>query len=207
MSKVIITGATGMVGKGVVLECLEDDRIKKVLVINRSSLELKHPKLEEVLLPHFTELHCIQSKLKDYDACFFCMGVSAVGMTEERYTQITYSITKVFVDVLYAQNPSIIFNYVSGEGTDSSEKGKTMWARVKGKTENMVFRKGFTDAYAFRPGFIIPEKGITSNTRMYRVTYLILRPFFPLFKKMKHPWQGNLTHRGMIIGGNLELSE
>ena len=159
MEKVIITGATGMVGKGVMLECLESSKIEEVLVINRTSLGMQHPKLIEILLQDFQNVSSLKEKLSGYDACFFCMGVSVIGLSEEDYLRITYLTTKSFVDTLYQINPNMVFNYVSGAGTDSSENGGTMWARVKGKTENMIFGKGFKDAYAFRPGAIIPEKG------------------------------------------------
>jgi len=183
MEKVIITGATGMVGKGVMLECLESSKIEEVLVINRTSLGMQHPKLIEILLQDFQNVSSLKEKLSGYDACFFCMGVSVIGLSEEDYLRITYLTTKSFVDTLYQINPNMVFNYVSGAGTDSSENGGTMWARVKGKTENMIFGKGFKDAYAFRPGAIIPEKGIKSKTVWYNAIYVLMRPFFPLFKK------------------------
>lgn len=183
--KVIITGSTGMVGQGVLLECLADARIEKVLMINRSSLDIQHPKLEEILLKDFTQIAEHKNNLVGYDACFFCMGVSSIGMDEEKYSAITFDTVKAFVDVLIETSPQLVFNYVSGTGTDSSEKGKTMWARVKGKTENYVLDKGFANAYAFRPGFIIPEKGIKSKTGWYNTAYVILRPFFGLLKKSK----------------------
>lgn len=186
MKKVIITGTSGMVGKAVLLECLEDDRIEKVLIINRKSIGLRHQKLAEVILSNFNDLPSIQNEITEYDACFYCMGVSASGMTEEKYGQITYDITKLFVDTMFSQNPTMVFNYISGEGTDSTENGKIMWARVKGKTENMIFNKGFKDAYIFRAGMILPEKGITSNTRLYRWSYIITKPLFPLFRRMKN---------------------
>lgn len=185
MKKVIITGATGMVGKGVLLECLDHESISEVLVINRSSLGMEHPKLKEILLKDFAQLETVQNQLKGYDACFFCMGVSVLGLNEESYTQITYNITKKFTDVLYALNPNMVFNYVSGAGTDSTEKGRSMWARVKGRTENYVLNKGFKDAYAFRPGGIIPERGIKSRTGWYNAFYVLTRPLFPLMKKSK----------------------
>lgn len=186
MSKVIITGSTGMVGKGVLLECLESPQIEKVLVINRNTLNMQHPKLEEILLPDFMKIDDLRDQLRGFDACFFCMGVSALGMDEETYYRITYSTTRAFVDVLYELNPKMVFTYVSGAGTDSSEKGRLMWARVKGKTENMVLNQGFRDAYAFRPGFIIPEKGIKARTNWYSAFYAISRPLFPLLKKSKY---------------------
>ncbi|MCR9248953.1 MAG: NAD-dependent epimerase/dehydratase family protein [bacterium] len=181
--KVIITGSTGMVGKGVLYESLENDLIEKVLVINRSSLGMNHEKLQEIILSDLSQIDTVKDQLQGYDACFFCLGISVLGLNEDQYTKITYDITKAFVDTLYESNPEMVFNYVSGTGTDSSEKGKTMWARVKGRTENMVLSKGFKDAYAFRPGMIIPEKGIRSRTGWYNAIYVIMRPFFPLFKK------------------------
>ncbi|WP_435578472.1 epimerase [Gilvibacter sp.] len=183
MHHVIITGSTGMVGKGVLLECLDSEQIASVLVINRSSLGITHPKLKELLLPDFMQLAEHGEMLKGYDGCFFCMGVSVVGLNEAKYTAITYDITKVFADVLFELNPNMVFNYVSGTGTDSTATGRVMWARVKGKTENYILEKGFKDAYAFRPGMIIPERGIKSSTGWYNAIYVILRPFFGWFKK------------------------
>ena len=186
MKKVIITGSTGMVGKGVLLECLDSPKIEKVLVINRSSVQIEHPKLKEILLNDFTQVASIAEALKGYDACFFCMGVSAVGMNEKTYTAITYDVARSFADVLYGSNPEMTFNYVSGSGTDSTEQGRSMWARVKGRTENYILKKGFKNAYAFRPGMIIPERGIRSRTGWYNGIYMIMRPFFGLLKRSKN---------------------
>jgi nucleoside-diphosphate-sugar epimerase len=186
MKKVIIVGSTGMVGKGVLIQCLESTKIEEVLVVNRNSLNRVHPKLKEILLKDFLNIGSRKDDFIGFDACFYTMGVSSVGMSEENYSIITYNITKAFVDAMYDANPNMVFNYVSGVGTDSSEKGRTMWARVKGKTENMIFARGFMDAYAFRPGAIIPEKGIKSKTGWYNMLYVILRPFFPLVKKLKN---------------------
>ena len=182
--KAIITGASGMVGKGVLIECLESSDVESVLIINRKPLAITHPKLTEVLLSNFTKFDTIASELKGYNACFHCMGVSSIGKGEEEFNRFTYTMTKSLVDTLAAISTNLVFNYVSGTGTDSSEKGKIMWARVKGKTENMIFHTGFKDAYAFRPGAIIPEKGIKSKTSWYNAAYVILKPLFPFFKKM-----------------------
>ena len=182
--KIIVTGATGMVGKGVLLECLEDERIEEVLSISRRSLEMQHPKLKELLHQDFTQFETVKEQLSGYDACFHCMGVSAVGKTEEEYTRLTYTVTKSLADVCYANNPAFVFNYVSGTGTDTREKSRQMWARVKGKTENYVLDKGFAKAWMFRPGFIIPEKGIESSTGWYNTIYGILKPFFGWLKKL-----------------------
>ena len=184
--KVIITGSTGMVGKGVLYECLDRIEVEEVLVINRRTLNMEHPKLKEVLHQDFTDINAIRTHLNGYDACFFCMGVSSIGMNEETFSRITYDTASHFVDVLFEINPNMVFNYVSGTGTDSSEKGRIMWARVKGKTENYILNKGFKDAYAFRPGAIIPEKGIKSSTGWYNAIYVLMRPFFPIMRKMKN---------------------
>ncbi|OHX68218.1 NAD-dependent epimerase/dehydratase family protein [Flammeovirga pacifica] len=183
--KVIITGSTGMVGKGVLLECLEDNRISEILIINRSTLNLDHPKLKEVLIKDFSEVEAIKDQLIGYDAIFYCMGISVVGLSEEEYSKITFGNTKAFADTLHQLNPNMVFNYVSGTGTDETEKGNSMWARVKGKTENMILNKGFKDAYMFRPGAIIPEKGVKSKTNWYNAFYVITQPLFPLLKKSK----------------------
>lgn len=183
---VIITGSTGMVGKSVLLECIEHPYIDKILLINRSALKFDHPKVDEVLLADFTQMHTIKDQLKNYDACFHCMGISSVGKSEEVFTEITFDLTQKLADILYELNENMVFNYVSGTNTDSTEKGKTMWARVKGKTENYILNKGFKDAYMFRPGAIVPEKGIRSSTGWYNVVYVLLKPFFPLMKKNKN---------------------
>ncbi len=184
--KVIITGATGMVGKSVLLECLDHKKVEKILVINRKPLKMKHPKVVELVVYDFNNITQYQDSLRDYDACFFCMGISSIGLNESTYTGVTYGITKAFADTLFKLNKKMVFNYVSGTNTDSSEKGNSMWARVKGKTENYILNKGFKDAYMFRPGAIVPEKGIKSNTVWYNVLYVLARPFFPLMKKSKN---------------------
>tara|TARA_Y100000385_G_C12935989_1_gene568877 strand:+ start:186 stop:866 length:681 start_codon:yes stop_codon:yes gene_type:complete len=183
---VIITGSTGMVGKSVLLECIDHPSIKKVLLINRSSLNFDHSKVNEILLSDFSQMHTLQDQLKGFDACFHCMGISSIGKSEEEFTKITFDLTKILADTLYQLNNDMVFNYVSGTLTDSSEKGKTMWARVKGKTENYILNKGFKDAYMFRPGGIVPEKGIRSSTGWYTIIYVLLRPFFPWMKKNKN---------------------
>lgn len=175
-----------MVGKGVLLECLDSPHIEKVLVINRGHLDLGHPKLEEILLADFTRVANISNSLQGYDALFHCMGVSVVGLNEMNYSNIIYKPTQAFADVLYGLNPGMVVNFVSGAGTDSSETGRVMWARIKGRAENAIFKKGFKDAYAFRAGLIIPEKGIKSKTIYYNAVYVMLRPFFALMKKSKN---------------------
>jgi len=184
MSNVLITGATGMVGKGVLLECIRHPQINSITLISRSLVDIQDPKIKQILLDDFLQIDTIRSHLGIIDGCFHCMGVSAVGMSEEQYTWYTFEITRKLADLCFDLNPHMTFNYVSGLGTDSSEKGRQMWARVKGKTENYLLAKGFDKSYMFRPGLIIPEKGIKSRTRLYNQLYSILKPLFPLLKKM-----------------------
>lgn len=157
--KIILTGATGMVGEGVLLECLENPNISEILSVSRKPSGKTHAKLKEYLVPDFLAIDVNDENLKGYDACFFCAGISSVGMNEEDYTKITYDTTLHFAKVLLNQNPEMIFNYVSGAHTDKTESGKLMWARVKGKTENDLKKLGFKDVYNFRPGFMKPVDG------------------------------------------------
>ena len=174
-----------MVGKGVLLECIDEPKVTDVFLINRNSIYMDHPKIKELIHKDFSEFDSIADRLKGYDACFHCMGVSSAGMSEEKYTELTYGISEALAKTLHSLNPDMIMTYVSGAGTDSTEQGNSMWARVKGRTENMIFNIGFKDAYAFRPGAILPERGIKSKTRLYNLAYVVLRPFFPLLKRMK----------------------
>ena len=180
--KVIITGSTGMVGKGVLLQCLEDNRIKKILLINRTSIKINHIKIKELICDNFLNLANYQKDFTGYDACFHCMGISVVGSSDEYYKKTTYDITKVIVDLVFKENKNTVFNYVTGEGTDSSEKGPIRWARIKGKAENYILQKGFKDSYMFRAGIIIPEKGIKSRTKIYNLFYVLMRPVYPILK-------------------------
>ena len=171
-----------MVGKGVLLECLDHPEVESVLVINRSSLGIEHEKLKEIVHNDFNDFSSIQDQLAGYNACFFCLGVSAVGMSEEKYRKITYDLTLQFAELLSSLNPDMIFNYVSGAGTDSSESGRQMWARVKGKTENDLLNLPFKKVYLFRPGVIIPRKNIKSKTTLYNIAYFVLKPILPIWK-------------------------
>ena len=196
--KAIITGSTGMLGKGILLECIDDPSVEQVLLINRKHLDISHPKVKEVIHKDFRDFTSIKEQLEGYDACFHCMGVSSAGMSEEKFTEITYTMSKALATVLYSINPNMVFNYVSGAGTDSTEKSSTMWARVKGKTENMILNMGFKDAYMFRPGAILPERGTKSNTKLYHMLYVITRPLFPLMKRMKSVTTTTRIGRAMI---------
>lgn len=177
--KVIITGSTGMIGKGVLLECLDDQRVEQVLVVNRNPIGMQHPKLKEIFLKDFSDPTPIKENLKGYDAVFFCLGVSAGGMKEVDYRKITYDYTINFAKAFKEANPQSTFIYVSGQGTDSSEKGRMMWARVKGKTENDLLAMNFRQAFMFRPGIIRPMRGIQSRTNWYSTMYKIIKPLWP----------------------------
>jgi len=166
--KVILTGATGMVGEGVLHECLIHAAVQEVLVINRKPSGMSHPKLKEIVHENFFELVPVEEMLKGYTACFFCLGVSSVGMNEADYTRVTYQLTVHFARTLSRLNPDMIFCYISGAGTDSSEKGRSMWARVKGKTENHLMSLPFGKSYMFRPGFLRPTPGLKNTLSMYR---------------------------------------
>lgn len=156
--KVIITGATGMVGEGVLIECLENNQIEAVLYVGRKPSRKSHPKLTEYLVSDFLSLKSDDTKLAGYDACFYCAGISSVGLDEAQYTYITYDTTIHFAEIVLNQNPNIVFNFISGSHTDSSETGKVMWARVKGKTENALQRMSFKAQYNFRPGLMKPDQ-------------------------------------------------
>jgi uncharacterized protein YbjT (DUF2867 family) len=169
--KVIITGATGMIGQGVLLECLDNTEVTKILVIGRQSVNMTHAKLDELLVSDFTNFDPYTSDLADYDACYYCLGISAAGLDEAAYTKITHDYAMNLAQVLLDLNKQFTFIYVSGEGTDSSEKGRMMWARVKGKTENDLLGLGFKQSYMYRPGMIIPLKGIKSRTKLYQFMY------------------------------------
>jgi uncharacterized protein YbjT (DUF2867 family) len=180
--KVIVVGATGMVGQGVLRECLRDPGVERVLVVGRRPLGQSAPKLVERIVPDLTDLTAIESDLAGLDACFFCLGVTSVGMTEEAYRKVTLDITAAFAKALARQSPGLTFVFVSGRGTDSTEKGKVMWARVKGAAENVVLGAGFKAAYMFRPGVIQPLHGIQSRTTAYRILYALFSPLFMLLK-------------------------
>ena len=166
--KVIVTGATGMVGEGVLHTCLRSAEVSEVLSISRRSCGVQHPKLKEILHADFLDLSSIAGQLIGYQACFFCLGVSSVGMQEADYFKRTHTLTLHMAETLVSRNPGMTFCYVSGAGTDSSEKGRLMWARVKGKTENDLMQLPFKAAYAFRPGFIKPMKGMHFTNPAYK---------------------------------------
>ena len=181
---VVLFGATGMVGAGALLECFADPRVDSVLVITRSPTGRSHPKLREILHSDFFNYGHLAADFASCDACFFCLGVSSVGLSEAEYTRLTYDLTVAAARAMAAANPRMTFCYVSGVGTDSTERGRTMWARVKGKTENALLALPFTGAYMFRPGYIQPIGGVRSKTGWVQTAYTVLAPLYPVLRPL-----------------------
>jgi uncharacterized protein YbjT (DUF2867 family) len=182
--KVLLFGSTGMVGQGVLRECLLDSTITRVATVVRKPTGWKHEKLTEIVQPDLATLASIERQLTGFDACFFCAGVSSFRMSEQDYTRVTYDLTLGVARVLLRTSPDLTFVYVSGAGTDSSENGRMMWARVKGRTENALLSLPFRAAYMFRPGAIIPLHGIRSSTRWYNMAYAAIRPIYPILRRV-----------------------
>jgi putative NADH-flavin reductase len=197
--KAIITGATGMVGEGVLHECLNHPDVESVLVINRKSCGVKLDKLKEIIHKDFFDLTPIESQMAGYNACFFCAGVTSIGKKEDEYRHLTYDLTMNFAETLVRVNGeksrAITFCYVSGMDTDSTEKGKRMWARVKGKTENYLMKLPFKNAYMFRPGYIQPIKGLQNTYTVYK----FLAPFYPILKTLFPKYTVTLKEVGQVM--------
>jgi uncharacterized protein YbjT (DUF2867 family) len=181
--KVILFGATGMVGQGVLRECLIDPGVESVLAVGRSPTGQRHAKLREIVHDDFFDFSGVESQLVGYDACFFCLGVSSVGMDEERYRHLTYDLTMAAATTLAKLNPGMVFVYVTGRGTDSTEQGRLMWARVKGKTENDLLKLPFKAAYMFRPAGIQPLHGVRSKTPWVQAIYAVTAPLLSLLNR------------------------
>ncbi len=182
--KVILFGASGMVGQGVLRECLLDPDITTVLAIGRTPLGQQQEKLREIVRQDLFNYAPIEDQMRGYITCFFCLGVSSAGMTEADYRHITYDLTIAAAQTLAKLNPNMTFIYISGASTDSTESGRTMWAHVKGQTENALLRLPFKAAYMFRPGYIQPLHGIKSKTNWYRALYAIVSPIYPLLQAL-----------------------
>jgi uncharacterized protein YbjT (DUF2867 family) len=193
--KAVITGATGMVGEGVLHECLQHDAMEEVLVVGRRSCGVTHPKLKEVIVPDFFNLSAIENQLTGYNACFFCLGVSSIGMKEPDYHKLTYELTMNFAKTVANRNPGMVFCYISGAGTDSSEKGRLMWARVKGKTENDLMKLPFKQVYNFRPGIIKPIKGLRNTLSFYKYLGWLI----PVVKLIAPQSVSSLTELGLAM--------
>jgi uncharacterized protein YbjT (DUF2867 family) len=193
--KVVLFGGTGMIGQGVLRECLLDPDVEKVLTIGRGATGVQHPKLRELVHSDLWNYSSIEDQLRGFDACFFCLGVTSAGISEADYTRITYGITVAAAETLARLNAgtagmaSMTFVFVSGAGADSSEQGRLMWARVKGRTENAILRMPFKASYAFRPGVVQPMHGERSRTAAYRVLYSITKPLLPVLRRL---WPGQI---------------
>lgn len=193
--RAIVTGATGMVGEGVLHECLHHEDVEEVLVLTRKPTGLSHPKLREIVHSDFYNLTAIEGQLKNYSACFFCLGVTSVGKNENDYRHLTYDLTMHVAQTLVKHNPDMTFCYISGAGTDSSEKGRSMWARVKGKTENDLMRLPFKAAYMFRPGYLHPTGGLKNTLKFYAaVTWL-----YPVFRSLLPKYVSTLRELGLAM--------
>ena len=177
--RIILTGATGMVGEGVLFECIQNPDVQEILMVNRKHDPIESPKLKELIIPNFMKLEDYQQELKGYDACFYCAGISSIGMDEKKYTAITYDTTIHFASQLAQLNPNMVFTFVSGAQTDSTESGKTMWARVKGKTENDLLKLPLKSAYNFRPGFMKPFKGQKNVKSILKIVIAVFPYLFP----------------------------
>jgi uncharacterized protein YbjT (DUF2867 family) len=191
---VLLFGASGMVGQGVLRECLLDPDVVSVLSVGRRSTGQQHEKLRELVHKDLWNYSSIESQLSGFDACFFCLGVTSVGMSEEDYRKVTYDITMAAAQTLVHLNPGMTFIYVSGMGTDSTGRGRTMWARVKGQTENALIALPFKAVFAFRPGFIVPKYGVRSKTRLYQAFLTVLGPVMPALLRIA-PKYGTSTER------------
>jgi uncharacterized protein YbjT (DUF2867 family) len=182
--KVILFGATGMIGQGVLRECLLDPGVETVLAVGRRATGRLEPKLRELTLPDLTDYSAVEAELTGYDACFFCLGVSSAGLSEPEYRRVTYDIALAAARTLVRLDPAMTFVFVSGAGADATGRGRVMWARVKGETENAVLALPFRASYVFRPAFIQPRHGIRSRTRLYQAFYTVLGPLYPVWKAL-----------------------
>lgn len=200
---VVIFGASGMVGQGVLRECLRDPTVERVVCVGRAAVDEPHPKLVQVVHHDLFDLSSVEGQFRGLDACFFCLGVTSAGITEEQYRHLTYDLTISVASTLARLNSAMTFVYVSGTGTDSTEQGRTMWARVKGATENALLRMPFKAAFMLRPGVIIPLDGIKSKTRSYRVFYGVLGP---LLRALYHLRPGAMTTTEQVGLAMLQLA-
>jgi uncharacterized protein YbjT (DUF2867 family) len=182
--KVILFGATGMVGQGALRECLRDEGVSRVLAIVRSPAVPPADKVRELVVRDFQDFTAVEAELAGYDACFFCLGIASAGLGEAEYARITYDVTVAAATTLARLNPAMTFIFVSGASADSTESGRVMWARIKGKAENAVLRMPFRASYVFRPAFIQPLHGITSRTRLYRILYRVMAPLVPVLRAL-----------------------
>jgi len=182
--KIILFGGTGMIGSGALIECLAHPDVEAVLSVGRRATGVKHSKLEELIHLDFLNYADVAERFRGYDACLFCLGVSAAGMSETEYTRIAHDFTIAAAEAFFAMRPGGTFCYISGQGADSTERGRVMWARVRGRLENRLLAMGLGPVWIFRPGFVQPVKGVRSGTTLYRVIYAMLGPVYPLLDRV-----------------------
>ena len=180
--RVLITGATGFLGGGVLQECLENNQVSSVVSISRSSVNISSDKLEEIILPDFSNLSAIEQKLEGFDACFYCLGASSNGMSEQAYRSVTLALSQTFADKILQLNPEISFSFISAEGADIN--GKAMWARVKAEAEQAILNTGFKSAYVFRPAITYPDNNVEIRSKMNRYATYVIKPLYPLLKRL-----------------------
>ena len=182
--EVLITGSTGMVGRSVLNECIKDNRVNKIYLINRTPIDIKNKKISEFIIQDFLKVIKLKNKIINCDACFHCMGITSFGHNFEYYYKVTFEMTKAITDLVYEINKNSIMTYVSGEGTSRTESSKIPWANVKGKAENYILKKGLKDAYMIRLGLLIPENGIKAKTKLYNFFYTLMTPLYGFMKKL-----------------------
>ena len=204
---VLITGSTGMVGKSVLHECIKDKRVKNIYLINRSPVNLKSPKISELIISDFLKIGQLREKIKNCDACFHCMGITSFGQRSEYYYKVTFEMTKAITDLVYSINSNSIMTYVSGEGTSTKENSKVPWANVKGKAENYILNRGLKDAYMIRLGLLVPENGIRAKTKLYDLFYTLMRPLYPIMKLLPNITTSSKLGMAMINSFYYPVSE
>ena len=205
--KVVVFGATGMVGRGVLLEALDSDEVSKVLSVGRSTTEISHPKLEQVIHEDFSDFRPLAPRLKSLDACFWCVGVSAIGCKEAEYVRVTYDFTLAAASVLYEQSPDLRFCFVTSEGTSDNGSGPIMWARVKGQAENALKVMGFREVILFRPGFVKPMRGSLPRGAIYEIVYSVFGLFNPFLRLMGSATSTLEIGRAMVVAAKGEADK
>jgi uncharacterized protein YbjT (DUF2867 family) len=197
--KVILFGATGMIGSGALIECLEHPDVEAVLAVGRRPSGARHEKLSELVHDDLLDVSGVVDQVHGYDACLYCLGVSSAGMSEEAYDRVTYAMTVAAAEALLAANPRLVMCYISGAGADGSESGRVMWARIKGKTENQLKRMPFASVWIFRPGYIQPLKGVRSRTPLYNALYAVTGPVFPILARLAPRWVTTTEKVGLAL--------
>lgn len=197
--RVVLFGGTGMIGSGALIECLAHPDVESVLAVGRRSTNVLHRNLDEVLHDDFLDYSALAKTLRGYDACFFCLGVSAAGMSETEYTRVTHDFTLAAAEAFFAENPPGTFCYISGQGADRTERGRVMWARVRGRLENRLLGMGLGPVWIFRPGFVQPMKGVRSRTTLYNAIYTVLGPIYPLLNRVAPRWVTSSDRLGLAL--------